>query len=178
MLLQDRVAIITGAATGIGYEIARVFAQHGARLLLLDRNAEQNASSARSIDASDDRVVPLALDVRDRAAIDRAVAEAMKRWARIDVLVNNAGIYPHQEFLSMTEAQWDEMQDVNLKSMFHLQQAVLPAMIDRRAGQIINISSVTFHRESPISRTTSLQKAALSDLHARSLAKWASTTCG
>src|SRR6266436_6897698 len=66
MLLQDKVAIITGTATGIGYEIARVFAEHGARLLALDRNAEQNASSAKSIDASGERVVPMVVDVRDR----------------------------------------------------------------------------------------------------------------
>jgi 3-oxoacyl-[acyl-carrier protein] reductase len=145
MLLQDKVAIVTGAATGIGFEIARVFAGHGARLLLLDRNGEQNAMSATRIDASGERAVPLTVDVRDRAAIDHAVAEGTKRWGSIDVLVNNAGIYPRQEFLSMTETQWDEMQDINLKSMFHFHQAVLPGMIERRTGQIVNISSVTFH---------------------------------
>ena len=145
MLLKDRVAIITGTATGIGHEIARLFAQNGARLLLLDRNAEQNGSSAAAIDPSGERVIPLTVDVRDRPAINRAIDEAIQRWARIDILVNNAGIYPRQEFLSMTEAQWDEMQEVNLKSMFHLHQAVLPSMIKQGAGQIVNISSVTFH---------------------------------
>lgn len=145
MLLQDKVAIITGTATGIGHEIAKVFFEQGARLLLLDRNPEETVSSARRIDASGERVVPMVVDVRDRAAIDRAVAATVERWGRIDVLVNNAGIYPRQDFLSITEAQWDEMQDVNLKSMFHLQQAVLPSMIAQRAGQIVNISSVTFH---------------------------------
>ena len=71
-----------------------MFAEHGARLLALDRNAEQNASSAQSIDASGERVVPMVVDVRDRPAIDRAVAGGMERWGRIDVLVNNAGITP------------------------------------------------------------------------------------
>jgi 3-oxoacyl-[acyl-carrier protein] reductase len=65
------------------------------------------------------------------------------------VLINNAGIYPRQEFLTMTEQQWDEMQDVNLKSMFHSQQAVLGHMIGRRRGKIVNISSVTFHLGAP-----------------------------
>ena len=145
MLLQDKVAIITGSATGIGYEIASLFAGHGARLLLMDRNPAETGPAAKRADPSGERVVHMLVDVRDRPAIDRAVAAALDRWGRIDILVNNAGIYPRQEFLSMTEAQWDEMQDVNLKSMFHLQQAVLPSMIRQRAGQIVNISSVTFH---------------------------------
>jgi 3-oxoacyl-[acyl-carrier protein] reductase len=138
MLLQDKVAIVTGTATGIGHEIARLFAQEGARLLLLDRGAQ-------TVDAFGEQAIARTVDVRDRRAIDAAVNEALDRWNRIDILVNNAGIYPRQEFLSMTEAQWDEMQDVNLKSMFHLHQAVLPSMIRQRSGQIVNISSVTFH---------------------------------
>ena len=85
------------------------------------------------------------VDVRDRAAIEGAVARALQEWGRIDVLINNAGIYPRQEFLSMKESQWDEMQDVNLKSMFHTHQAVLPHMVSRGQGKIVNISSVTFH---------------------------------
>ncbi len=136
MLLENKVAIVTGAATGIGEEIARVFAEQGARLLLLDRNP---------VIGQYPHAVTLQVDVRERAAIDQAVARAVAEWGRIDALINNAGIYPRQDFLGITEAQWDEMQDVNLKSMFHTQQAVLPHMIQQRQGKIVNISSVTFH---------------------------------
>jgi 3-oxoacyl-[acyl-carrier protein] reductase len=145
MLLDSEVALVTGAGTGIGQEIARLFGEQGARLILLDRNGEANQATADAIDPAGKRAIALQVDVRDRAAIDAAVARAIQEWGRIDVLVNNAGIYPRQEFLTMTAAQWDEMQDVNLKSMFHSQQAVLPHMIARRHGKIVNISSVTFH---------------------------------
>ncbi len=145
MLLDNGVAIITGAGTGIGQEIARLFAAQGARVVLLDRNAEANRATAQELDPAGRRAIALPVDVRDRAAIDAAVARALGEWGRIDVLINNAGIYPRQEFLSMTGAQWDEMQDINLKSMFHTQQAVLPHMIGSGRGKIVNISSVTFH---------------------------------
>jgi len=145
MLLENQVALVTGAGTGIGQEIARLFAAHGARLVLLDRNAEANQATAHSLDPLGERAIALTVDVRDRPGIEAAVSRTVQEWGRIDVLVDNAGIYPRQEFLTMTERQWDEMLDINLKSMFHLQQAVLPHMIARRRGKIVNISSVTFH---------------------------------
>jgi 3-oxoacyl-[acyl-carrier protein] reductase len=74
----------------------------------------------------------------------KVVEAAVSRFGRIDVLINNAGVYPRQPFLEMTEEQWDTMHDVNLKSVFHCTKLVLPHMVRQRAGAIVNISSVTF----------------------------------
>jgi 3-oxoacyl-[acyl-carrier protein] reductase len=145
LLLTNKSAIITGSARGIGEAIARLFAEHGARLLLLDRREEENSALASAIEAQGRRAFAAAVDLRDRSAVDAAVAKARREFGTVDILINNAGIYPRQDFVSMTEQQWDEMQDINLKSMFRLTQAVLPQMLEHGAGKIVNISSVTFH---------------------------------
>jgi 3-oxoacyl-[acyl-carrier protein] reductase len=139
MLLKDRVALVTGAATGIGEAVARLFATHGAHVHLLDKDGAGCRSVAASIVESGGSAIPFAGDVCDPAAIAPAVNGG------IDVLINNAGIFPRRAFLEMIEAEWDQMQDVNLKSMFRTCQAVLPGMVERRRGKIVNISSVTFH---------------------------------
>ncbi len=144
MLLRNKVAAITGSATGIGQAIAGLFAESGASLLLLDRDSEGNRRTAADLRPRA-RVLDVALDLRDRPAIDAAIEAAHSQLGPIDVLVNNAGVYPRQSFLDMSEQQWDEMQSINLKTMFHTTQATLPDMITRRMGKIINISSVTFH---------------------------------
>jgi 3-oxoacyl-[acyl-carrier protein] reductase len=144
MLLRNKVAVITGSATGIGQAIAGVFADNGASLVLLDRDAEGNRRTASEL-KSRTRVLDVTLDLRERSAINAAIEAAHSQLGPIDVLVNNAGVYPRQSFMEMSEQQWDDMQSINLKSMFHMTQATLPDMIARRAGKIVNISSVTFH---------------------------------
>jgi NAD(P)-dependent dehydrogenase (short-subunit alcohol dehydrogenase family) len=145
MLLKSKVAVITGSATGIGQGIAQLFSQHGAAVLMLDRNEAQNRAAAAEIQSSGARALAIAVDVRDRAAIRAAIQRAQDELGPVDILVNNAGIFPRQPFVDMTPEQWDEMQDVNVKSIFHAAQAVLPQMVVRKCGKIINISSVTFH---------------------------------
>jgi 3-oxoacyl-[acyl-carrier protein] reductase len=145
MLLEGKVALITGSATGIGNEVARLFAENGARLVLVDRNQPQNEAAAAELERAGATVRAVGLDLRDRAGVDAAVADATESFGSIDILVNNAGIYPRKAFLETSEQEWDEMQAINLKSMFHTCQAVLPGMLARRAGKIVNISSVTFH---------------------------------
>jgi 3-oxoacyl-[acyl-carrier protein] reductase len=125
MLLKDKVALVTGGVAGIGAAISRLFTEEGARVFVLDRET--------------------GVDVRSPSQIQGAVDRALRQYGRIDVLINNAGIYPRQDFVSMTEQQWDEMQDINLKGVFHCAKAVVPQMIAQRAGKIVNISSVTFH---------------------------------
>lgn len=145
MLLKNKSAVITGSATGIGEGIAHLFSRHGARLVLLDRAEAQNKAVASAIEKDGGLAIAAALDLRDQSAINAAAAMALREFGSIDILINNAGIYPRQAFIGMSEQQWDEMQDINLKSMFRMTQAVLPAMLNRGAGKIVNISSVTFH---------------------------------
>jgi 3-oxoacyl-[acyl-carrier protein] reductase len=141
VLLENRVAIITGAATGIGEAVTRLFAAEGAHVFLLDRDLEGVRAVADSLPSA----FAFGGDVRHAADFAMVAGDAMARFGRIEILINNAGIYPRQTFLDMTEAQWDEMQDINLKSMFHGMKAVLPHMAARNSGKIVNISSVTFH---------------------------------
>ena len=145
MLLTGKVALVTGSATGIGNSVARLFAEHGASLILIDRNQPPNEATAAELERSGVKVKAVGLDLRDRAGIDAAVADALASFGSIDILVNNAGIYPRRAFLETSELEWDEMQAINLKSIFHTSQAALPGMIARGGGKIVNISSVTFH---------------------------------
>ena len=136
--------MVSGAANGIGEAIARLFAGQGAHVHILDRDAEGCEKVAGSIRATGGSATAYEGDVRRREAV-AAWVEGAARGGRIDVLVNNAGIYPRQSFLEMTEAQWDEMHGINLKSMFHTLQLVLPHMVAQRSGKVVNLSSVTFH---------------------------------
>jgi len=148
-LLNERVALITGAATGIGEGIAHLFAGHGARVFLLDRNGEGASAVAAAVSSAGGSAFAFAADVRDPGAIQAAVEDAVRRFGRVDILVNNAGIYPRRLFLEMTEQEWDETQDINLKGVFLCTKAVAPVMVSQRAGKIVNISSVTFFKSLP-----------------------------
>ena len=144
-MLKDRVALISGAATGIGEAVARLFASQGAHTYILDRDSAGCQRVAASIVSAGGSAIAFGGDVQRPGDIAPWVDGAIRDFDRIDVLINNAGIYPRQAFLGMSEAQWDEMQEINLKSMFHTLQKVLPHMVAQRGGKVVNISSVTFH---------------------------------
>lgn len=143
-MLSGKVAIVTGAATGIGEATAQLLATAGAQVFVLDKDAAGSRAVADSIAASGGCAQAFAADVRKPGEIAPAVDAAVAQFGRIDILVNNAGIFPRQVFLEMTEAQWDEMQNVNLKSMFHTLKLVLPHMFRQRSGKVVNIASITF----------------------------------
>jgi 3-oxoacyl-[acyl-carrier protein] reductase len=145
-LLHEKVALITGAAAGIGEATAHLFAQHGAHVLILDVKGAEGDAVAAAIRSTGGSAVAFAADVRRRDTIAPAVQDALQRFGRIDILINNAGVYPRRPFLEMTEEEWDDMQNVNLKGIFHCTKLVLPHMIERRGGKIVNISSVTFFK--------------------------------
>ena len=142
MKLKDRVAIITGAAAGIGQATARKFAREGAIVVLCDRSADAVREEARSLTASGYSTVDYSLDVTDRAEIDAMVVDLESRFGRIDILVNNAGITQDAKLTRMSEEQFDRVIDVNLKGVFNCTQAVVDTMIEQQRGVILNASSV------------------------------------
>jgi 3-oxoacyl-[acyl-carrier protein] reductase len=141
-LIKDKVVIVTGAAAGIGAGVAKLFAQGGAHVFLADLNGLGVKKVAATLQAEGGSAFPFEANARD--AMAKVVEAALTPFGRIDVLINNAGIYPRQPFLEMTEEQWDAMQDINLKSVFHCTKLVMPHMVRQRAGAVVNISSVTF----------------------------------
>jgi 3-oxoacyl-[acyl-carrier protein] reductase len=144
LLLTDKVALVTGAALGIGAGIAELFAREGAEVHVLDVDATKAEAEAASIRAAGGRAHSVAADVSSASQVAAAVRQIADRSGRVDILVNNAGIYPRKPFLETTEAEWDRMQDVNLKSLYLCCREVLPLMREQRYGKIVNISSVTF----------------------------------
>jgi len=136
MLLKGKTAFVTGAATGIGEGVARLFAENGADVILIDRDGVRNEEVARSLNAR-----AYTCDVSNAAAVQSVIDQV----GPADILINNAGIYPRRALLETTEQEWDEMQAVNLKSVFLMTKAVLPAMLQRGSGKIVNMSSVTFY---------------------------------
>lgn len=143
-MLQEKVAIITGAAAGIGEATALYFSELGAKVTVIDRDPEKTNAVAARIEAAGGQALACAADVRDRAALSAAVDATVARFGRIDALINNAGIYPRCAFLDVTGEQWDEMQDVNLKGTFQMAQLVARQMVKQGHGKIVNIASVTF----------------------------------
>jgi len=140
--LLGKVAIVTGAASGIGKGTAELFAEHGARLVLVDRNGEELDAVRRRLAGAGAEVVTVPGDVASRETIAGVVDSAVISFGRIDVVFNNAGIMPSGDLLSFAEETWDEVLAVNLKSMFLMCKAVVPHMLERQSGSIINTSSV------------------------------------
>lgn len=142
-LIKDKVVIVTGAAAGIGAGVAKLFAEEGAHVYLTDLDGPGVRRLAAALQSEGRSSFAFEANARDRDAMAAVVEDARTRFGHIDVLINNAGVYPRQPFLEMTEEQWDAMQDINLKSVFHCTKLVMPHMVRQRAGAVINISSVT-----------------------------------
>ncbi|MBV8157494.1 MAG: 3-oxoacyl-ACP reductase FabG [Dyella sp.] len=142
MKLQGRVAIITGAAAGIGFATAERFAAEGAKIVMCDVQEARVREAAERLAATGAQVDAHKVDVTRRDEVDAMVAATLARHARIDILVNNAGITKDARLAKMTEAQFDAVIDVNLKGVFHCAQAVAGIMSEQGSGVILNASSV------------------------------------
>jgi len=136
--LKDKVAIITGAAKGIGFSTAQRFAQEGAIAILADMNLESVKAAAVQIPNAQ----AYAMNVTDRASIQAVVDQVMQKHGRIDILINNAGITQDARLVKMTEVQFDAVIDVNLKGVFNCTQLIVPHMLEAGSGSIVNASSV------------------------------------
>ncbi len=144
MLLKDRIVLITGASAGIGEACAEAFAREGARLLLAARRRERlDALAARLAAAQGTASHCLELDVRDRPAVEAALGGLPAAWRDIDVLVNNAGLSRGLDRLQDgSHVDWEEMIDTNVKGLLWVSRAVLPGMVARDHGHVINVGSI------------------------------------
>ncbi|HIQ19715.1 MAG TPA: 3-oxoacyl-[acyl-carrier-protein] reductase [Planctomycetes bacterium] len=143
MDFQGRTAIVTGAARGIGFEIARRLAQGGATVVLVDVAEEALAEAAKGLGADPDRVLSFVVDVTDEEAVERLVDAVVEKTGRLDILVNNAGITRDDLLLRMTQEQWDAVMAVNLKGTFLMTKHACRPMLRQRSGRIVNLASVS-----------------------------------
>ena len=142
MRLEGKIAVVTGAARGIGAACARRFAAEGAAVVIGDILEEQGEATAQSIRDAGGAAAFVACDTGDGPQARALIAETLSRHGRIDVLVNNAGIFTIADFLDVTEEDFDRVLRVNLRGYFLVGQAAARAMVDAGSGSIINMSSV------------------------------------
>lgn len=140
MRLKGKVALISGGANGIGLATTRRFAREGARIILLDLSEKGNEVIGDLKREGHDALFQM-VSVADELAVQKAVEEAHKRFGRIDILINNAGITRDRTLLKMSQQEWNEVMAVNLTGVFNCTQAVAPIMKDQNYGRIISASS-------------------------------------
>ncbi len=138
MRLKDRAAIVTGAASGIGKATAALFAQEGAQVLAVDRPESAILNAHEGVAG----IVPLALSIADPGAADRIVGEAVARFGRLDILMNNAGVSGRHLVDQISDEDWNRHMDVNLTAQMKLARAAIPHLRKSPAGRIINVASV------------------------------------
>jgi 3-hydroxy acid dehydrogenase / malonic semialdehyde reductase len=161
-MLVDRTVLVTGASSGIGWACAEAFAPARARVLLCARPRHPLDQLAASLDAE---CHTFPLDVRDRAAVEAAIAGLPDGWRDIDVLVNNAGLAAGFEPLWEGDpGDWERMIDTNVKGLLWVTQAVLPGMIDRGRGHVVNIGSIAGREPYPNGAVYCASKAAVDSI--------------
>ena len=140
MQFENKVAIITGAKQGIGFGIALAMAKEGCNIVVSDIDQAGAEAAAAEIAKLGVQTLAVACDVSKKENVDNLIAETIKKFGKLDILVNNAGVYPYKAFAEMTEADWDRVMNVNLKSVFLCSQAAAKEM--KAGGKIVSISSI------------------------------------
>ena len=147
--MQGKIVFITGASSGIGAACAHTFAQAGARLILAARRRENLEKLAAQLPTTTD-VYLIKLDVRDLSAVTEEIANLPSEWAEVEILINNAGLARGLELFPEAEVtDWEEMIDTNIKGLLYMTRYLIPGMLDRRRGHIINIGSIAGHAAYP-----------------------------
>jgi short-subunit dehydrogenase len=157
MEMDGQVVVVTGASMGIGEAVAKVFADAGARVVLLSRDAGR-AEAARQRIGHTERTLAMACDVRNREEVDRALALTLHNFGRVDVWVNNAGVGIRDTVADMQESACRELFETNFFGVIHCIQAVVPAIREAGGGAIVNISSVAGHIPVPFMAIYSASK--------------------
>ncbi len=149
---SGKVAIVTGSGSGLGRGIAKRFAQAGAQLVVNFRSSERGARwVVDQIEAAGGQAIPLQADVSKKEQVQRLIAQTVSHFGRLDILINNAGVYPSSSVLDMSEQEWDLVLDSNLRGTFLCTQAAANIMIAQGdGGAIVNISSIEGENPAPI----------------------------
>jgi NAD(P)-dependent dehydrogenase (short-subunit alcohol dehydrogenase family) len=162
--LEGRVALVTGASSGIGREIANALAEAGAAVVLAARRADALEGARRDIEATRGKAAVLPVDLSDRADLRKAAAHCASFFGTPDILVNAAGINIRKPMLDVSDADWDAVLGINLAAPFFLAQALAPAMIEKRWGRIINIASLQSVRALPMGASYGASKGGIAQL--------------
>jgi NAD(P)-dependent dehydrogenase (short-subunit alcohol dehydrogenase family) len=141
-VLQNKIAIVTGGGGGIGGAIVRRFSREGAKVAVVDIDAETAKAAVAELTRQGADAMATVVDVTKKRSVGEMVQSTLDRWRRIDVLVNVAGGAERKPVVEMTATDWDHVVDMNLKSAFLCSQAALPAMLKQQYGKIVNISSI------------------------------------
>jgi serine 3-dehydrogenase len=152
--VQNQVVLLTGASSGIGAACAKTFASAGAKLILAARRWERlqqlQDELIEKFDAKPQQIYLLQLDVRDRSAVESAISNLSPSWSDIDILINNAGLSRGLDKLYEGKIQdWEEMIDTNIKGLLYLTRAVVPGMVSRGRGHVVNLGSIAGHQTYP-----------------------------
>ena len=161
---EGQVAVVTGAAQGIGAACAERLAQDGAAVALWDLDETRGKALVRTIEARGQRAIYLNCNVASSAEVNAAVRATLKAFGRIDALINNAGIFKAANFLDITEADWDAVIDVNLKGAFLVAQAVARSMAANGGGGIVHMSSVNALMAIPSIASYNVSKGGINQL--------------
>ena len=159
--LKGKTALITGGSRGIGKAIAIALAKEGVDIIITGRNKSSLLHAQTAISEHSEKVMYAVMDVSKRNEVDTVIADIIEKSAPIDILINNAGIGAFGGFLELQPEQWEEIIQVNLLGVYYTTRAILPGMIARKTGDIINISSTAGLRGAPVTSAYSASKFGL-----------------